>query len=306
VTGSQHVAKGLGCDDAYGYGIAGDFLVAVVADGAGSVSGTSAWGSYTACQSVLRDAMDPGFIADVQAAIPERAPALMRWLFESALDRITYQADVMGLPATRLSTTLAVALADRDKVVFGQIGDGVIASEHDGRIGTLLIEAKDEYANTTWFVQSAGAFEESFRTTVQLGTQAIGLSTDGMVYKITNVLTGEAFEPFFKRSWDHVRSGVSSADFAALLRGIQDDQTGDDKTMVLAALSWEDDQFHPSARPTRTITISSPPPPTPVSDGAPKAAAEENHVSAEAPVINSSRRDGMRRHSGDSARTRPT
>ena len=32
-----------------------------------------------------------------------------------------------------------------------------------------------------------------------------------------------------------MQSGASSANFTSLLRGIEDDQTGDDKTMVLAA-----------------------------------------------------------------------
>lgn len=52
VAGSEHLRRSLGCDDAFSYGHVGDFIVAAVADGAGSVSGTSAWGSYIACQAV--------------------------------------------------------------------------------------------------------------------------------------------------------------------------------------------------------------------------------------------------------------
>lgn len=263
VTGAQHERRGLGCDDAYSFGVAGEFVVAAVADGAGSVTGTSAWGSYLGCQSVLADAMKSRFITDFQATPVEEREQLLRWLFERAAQRVQDQAEAFGLEVSRLSTTLCVALADRQSAVFGQIGDGIIATEADEQITTLLVEAKDDYANVTWFLQSEGAFDVAFRTATQLKPTAFALSTDGMSYKITNVATGEAYEPFFRGSWEHVRSGVSAADFTRLLRSIEDDQTGDDKTMVLAALRWEDDDFHPSPPPVRKLQVSSPPPPLP-------------------------------------------
>lgn len=265
VTGQQHLKHGLGCDDAYGYGLTGDLVVAAVADGAGSVSGTSAWGSHVACQSVLRNAMRAGFRRDF-AADPSAHPAQMRWLFEEALAQIRIRADALNLELPLLSTTLSVAVADQRHAMFGQIGDGVIAVETERGVGTVLIEPKSEYANTTWFLQSDGAFEKAFRTCSVKDVTAIALSTDGMAYKITDIATGNAYTPFFRGSWQHVREGASSAHFASLLRGITDDQTGDDKTMVLSALRWEDDEFHPSSRPRRTLSVSSPAPrrpPTP-------------------------------------------
>lgn len=261
VTGAQHLRRGLGCDDAYSFGVAGDFVVAAVADGAGSVTGTSAWGSYTACESVLADAMKSRFISEFKSAPVEERETFLGWLFERATRRVREQSERFGLDASRLSTTLCVALADREAAVFGQIGDGIIATEVDEHITTLLVEAKDDYANVTVFLQSEGAFDVAFRTATQLGATAFALSTDGMSYKITNVATGQAYEPFFRGSWDHVRTGVSAADFTRLLRGIEDDQTGDDKTMILAAQRWEVDDFHPSPRPLRKTQVSSAPPP---------------------------------------------
>jgi hypothetical protein len=279
VTGSQHVARGQGCDDAFAYGVVGDFVVAAVADGAGSVSGTSAWGAYTVCQSVLADAMNSEFIRGFTAGSNEHVETLMRWLFDGALDRVTQQADDMGLPVAQLSTTLCVAVSVPARTAFGQIGDGIIATDHGGAIETVLVEDKGEYPNATWFVQSAEAFETSFRTCVRAGTEAFALSTDGMSYKITNVGTGEAYAPFFKGSWDHVRSGANPASLAALLRGIEDDQTGDDKTMVLVTRRWEPDEFYPSARPVvKTIVHSSPP-------GAPPEVTKVDAASKAAPVI---------------------
>lgn len=256
VTGAMHQQRGLGCDDAYSYGVTGNFVVAAVADGAGSVSGTSAWGSYVACRSVVRNGMRRQFIHDFETDPTGRA-AQMRWLFDCARDAVMAQAHNMNLDAALLSTTLSVAVADPRAAEFGQIGDGVIATETDDGISTLLIEAKDEYANSTWFLQSENAFEHSFRTAHREGVRAFALSTDGMSYKITDVSSGAAYEPFFHGSWQHVRSGASSGDFAAMLRGIEDDQTGDDKTMVLSALCWERDDFYPSTRPVRTTVVTS-------------------------------------------------
>ncbi|QEN11966.1 PP2C family serine/threonine-protein phosphatase [Mycolicibacterium sp. ELW1] len=263
VVGSEHQRRGLGCDDAYCFGITEDFVVAAVADGAGSVTGTSAWGAYTACQSVLANAMRSRFIHEFRDSTAEEAERMLRALFEKATEHVHAQAQFFGLDSAKLATTLCVALADRDRAAFGQIGDGVIATQTEDRIETLLIEAKDDYQNATWFLQSDGAFEESFRTVVRPAVTAFALSTDGMTYKITNVASGEAYEPFFRGSWERVRAGATSANFASLLRGIEDDQTGDDKTMVLATLRWEDDDYYPSPTPVTKMTASSPRPPVP-------------------------------------------
>jgi len=278
VTGSQHISRGLGCDDAFGYGVAGDFVVAVVADGAGSVTGTSAWGAYSACQSVVGAAMGAEFIGKFHSAAPRDGYAIMRWLFEGALEWVVERSEDMGVPVTSLATTLCVALARPGLAVFAQIGDGIIAAENGGEITTVLIEDKSDYANATWFLQSKDAFDVSFRIAVRRDLTAFALSTDGMSYKITNITTGEAYEPFFKGAWQNVRSGARAGEFAALLRGIQDDQTGDDKTMILAVLDRQDDEFHPSARPIEMLTVSSPaprpmpgkPPKGPVPDKAPR------------------------------------
>jgi hypothetical protein len=255
VTGSMHQRRGLGCDDAYSYGVARDFVIAAVADGAGSVSGTSAWGAYVACQSVLGDAMQPAFIDGFRSASIDHADKLVRWLFDGALARVHRQADAMGLDVTLLSTTLCVAVAHRELAVFGQVGDGVIAVDRAGRIETLLVERKVEYANTTSFIQSDRALDVSFHTATRTGVTAFGLSTDGMSYKITDVATGEAYEPFFRGCWQHLRAGAKASSFAGLLGGIEDDQTGDDKTMVLAVIRDDGD-----VADGRTVTDSSAPP----------------------------------------------
>lgn len=266
VTGTDHRRRGLGCDDAYSVGAIGDFVVAAVADGAGSVTGTSAWGAYAACRSVLDDALQSGVMHDFACGETEFADRLIRWLFDRALDRVTRQSEIMGLDLQFLATTLSVAVANRTRAAFGQIGDGVIAAEQGGAIRSILVDAKNDYANVTTFLQSDGALSESLRTTVLGDVTAVALSTDGMRYKITDVATGGAYEPFFRDSWRHVRSGASGAQLAALLAGIEDDQTGDDKTVVLAASRTGGD---PSALTMQTPIREHSPPPAAVALAAP-------------------------------------
>jgi Protein phosphatase 2C len=234
VIGAHHRLRGLGCDDAYGFGVVGDFVVAAVADGAGSVTGTSAWGAHVACRSVLDDALDPVFVRRYRTGSAGEADRMVRWLFAHALERVQSHSGAMGLDLAMLSTTLSVAVAGGDQAVFGQIGDGVIALEDHCGIRTVLVEQKDEYANTTSFIQSDGAMENALRTVALDGVTAFALSTDGMSYKITDVATGAAFQPFFRGCWQQLRSGASPDHFGAVLGGIEDDQTGDDKAMVLA------------------------------------------------------------------------
>lgn len=253
VTGAQHRMQGLGCDDAYGYGVAADFVVAAVADGAGSVSGTSAWGAHIAARGVVEDAFHPNFIQAYQTSSPERAEALLRRLFDNALQRVQYRSTAMGLDVSLLATTLCVGLVCRDRAVFGQVGDGVIAVEQDADIATILVEQKAEYANTTSFIQSDHALDTSLRTVALSGVSAFALSTDGMSYKITNVASGEAYQPFFRDCWQHLRTSANGAGFRSVLGGIEDDQTGDDKTMVLAAAG-------PRSSHGGSVTECSPPP----------------------------------------------
>lgn len=236
VVGSEHRRRGLGCDDAYSYGIFGDFLVAAVADGAGSVTGTSAWGAYIACRGVLKDAMNPEFVDRFRSGSTAEAMQLMRSLFVGALQRVHRQAAAMGLDSAWLSTTLCVAMADSNLAAFAQVGDGVIATERGEVIKTSLTQRKDSYANITSFLQSERALDDSLRIICQSEVTAFALSTDGMSYKITDVATGAAYQPFFRGSWQHLRAGARSEQLRQMLGSIKDDQTGDDKTLVLAAL----------------------------------------------------------------------
>lgn len=262
VAGEAHVRHGLGCDDAFAYATTGDLVVAAVADGAGSVTQTSAWGAYTVCDRVVTTVLSPVFLDWIDDVVrgEESAERPMRWLFEQALGALQARARYTGQPLGELATTLAVAIATPRLAVFAQIGDGIIALRDEDGVRTVLVEEKGEYANLTWFVQSRDAFTASFRVHTATGVDAFALSTDGMADKITDTAGGAAFVPFFAGAWAATGANeLDQAQFEAWLREIPDDRIGDDKTVVLAVLGDAADHATADADLERRVQSRRPP-----------------------------------------------
>jgi hypothetical protein len=223
VTGTSHLKLGRGCDDAHGWRVGEDLTVLAIADGAGSRPGTSTIGAHVAVASVLRRL----------AAAPETA---MPELFAFALQALEDEADALGLRPDRLATTLSVAMLSDTRTMVGQLGDGVAVVETDtGEIRAVALAERFEYANEVVFITTADGLDHVKVFDMAKPVRSMALSTDGLRYKILeNLDTGEPFESFFADSWSFARR--ADAGSPALQRFLEsvDDQTGDDKTLVLA------------------------------------------------------------------------
>ena len=242
VAGNSHTAAGRGSDDAYAYTLVdgGLGIVAAVADGAGSKTGTSAWGSFAACQVVVQRAAD--LVASVSTKT--RAEAALLDLFGAAVSAIEEQALRMSLAPADLSTTLAVAVLGPSASAFAQVGDGIVVCDLGGEPSVRIAEDKGEYANETAFITSAGALERHLRLEyLDGGTERFALSTDGLRYKLLNIHDGgTAYEPFFTSLWGKLGSAdIPEASLAAFLAKL-DDQTGDDKTLIVGTRAKTDSQ----------------------------------------------------------------
>jgi len=240
VAGTAHVAKGIGSDDAFFYTfVAPDIIVAAVADGAGSRSGTSAFGSFAACEAIRDAAADPALVERVRGADADELSAIAVALFRAALAAIEAAAAGRELTPSALATTLTVGVVTPELSVFGQVGDGIVVIECDGVTRQIIPEIKGEYANETQFL-TAGALRKELRIEVRQGVGAFALSTDGLRYKILRLSAKAPFEPFFDSLWGQLSSKVvSGSGLAAMLDGIVDDQTGDDKTLIIGSLASE-------------------------------------------------------------------
>ena len=230
VAGLLHVENGRGCDDAHGWSTGEDLTVLAVADGAGSRSGTSAIGAHVAVARTLD-------LVTEDPAMP--LPAL----FDDVLAALRAEAAVLDINVDALATTLCVALLGTEHTAVGQIGDGIAVIERqDGTIESVSIPDRSEYANETVFVTSHEALDQLKIFEVDEPVRCVALSSDGLRYRILEVTTYQPFEPFFRTSWDYARTSTASSESIQRFLARLDDQTGDDKTLLLAVNDFDGGQ----------------------------------------------------------------
>ncbi len=230
VTGNSHVASGTGCQDASGWRTHAGVTCLAVADGAGSRP-LSATGSALAVEQALETV--------ARLASDENSPGdLTDWLraaFGSARDKIAAFASSTERKPAEYASTLAVAILTAGHIAIGQLGDGITVVGSGSRYVAVHPEVKGEYVNETFFL-TASDWHEHLRLTVLAGAaDVVALSTDGLRYKITNTKTSAPFGPFFDGLLSYVQGTDASSDgISRFLAGLENDQTGDDKSLVAA------------------------------------------------------------------------
>jgi hypothetical protein len=227
-TGSLHRRQGRGCDDAFGWHVDGGVVVAATADGAGSRPGTSAFGAFTAVQAVLAAAAERP-VQDADAAVEQ--------LFQAALTAVDDAAHGLGVTPDLLATTLSVVVVTGARIAIGQVGDGIVVHGAGDAVEAVAVGERPEHVNETVFLTAPGALSEHLRT-FSVGADAVdalALTTDGLRYQVLDDLpASRPFAPFFQAAWDYVRrTDATAEDVIAFLDEVED-QSGDDKTLVLA------------------------------------------------------------------------
>jgi hypothetical protein len=230
VTGNSHVKSGTGCQDASGWRTHAGVTCLAVADGAGSRV-LSAAGSFNAVEQALNA------VAGL-AASDSASADLTDWVraaFDSARDAVAAYASSTERKPGDYATTLGVAILTSDQIAIGQIGDCITIVGHGGRYLAVNPEVKEEYANETFFLTAEDWYTHLRITVLAGGLDMVALSTDGLRYKITNTRTGVPFEPFFTDLVGYAQgAGANSAGIGRFLAAIENDQTGDDKSLVTA------------------------------------------------------------------------
>lgn len=225
VTGSLHRRQGRGCDDAFGWHVEGDVVVAVTADGAGSRPGTSAFGAFTAVRAVVAAAERHGVGGAVEG------------LFQAALSAVHDAADELGLAPDLLATTLSVAVVAGGQVTIGQVGDGIAVHGSADAVEAVAVGARCEHVNETAFLTSPGALSDHLRTfsTSADAVDALALATDGLRYQVLDdVQACRPFVPFFQDAWAYAGRADAAPDAITSFLDEIEDQSGDDKTLLLA------------------------------------------------------------------------
>lgn len=229
VTGTSHTQTGLPCQDAHAWSTA-PILCIAASDGAGSRPMSHIGAEAAVCGAV--DALS-GLDWDQEADLV----GVMRTVFAAARESMLARAASLELDVGDLAATLGVVIDTPVGRCVGQLGDGIVFMRSQGVVSVVTPSPRHEFANVTEFL-SAPDWEEHCRFTDLTDTDidAWILSTDGLRYKILQALDPPvAFQDFFADLLSFCSvEGSSSEAIARFLEGLENDQTGDDKTLVVA------------------------------------------------------------------------
>ncbi|HTX01963.1 MAG TPA: PP2C family serine/threonine-protein phosphatase [Acidimicrobiales bacterium] len=230
--GRSHLASDSACQDFSAWGASGGALCIAIADGAGSRA-FSAQGAKAAVETVLAWSKETFVGGKVTKSLDHAFAAAHARLVELAAGDDASQHD--------FATTLAVAVIDSTSVRIGQLGDSIgVVARASGVIEAVSPCPRSEYVNDTVFLTD-DAWHVALRTArfPVNSITALSLSTDGLQFKIlADVAQGIPYMPFFRdlfswAAWAAPFRG-SSDSLVQYLHELDDDQSDDDKTLVVA------------------------------------------------------------------------
>lgn len=247
VTGSSHLKAGLPRQDSSNYRIAGEVLIAAVADGAGS-SAMSDIGSTLASETsvvtaerLLRDYHD-------HAPHPVHETCLKRVVtgaVEEARRELCEESQIRDIEIRHLASTLLLAVRTRNIMAAAQIGDGaMVVSDGLGAYATFIKPQRGEYANQTNFLTSPDAMSRlEVRTEcMEVGGRRLAMFTDGLQNLVLRSADDSPHAPFFGTVFAWMGSQPVSDDtdrrLAAFLESPRvTNRADDDLTLLLAAFA---------------------------------------------------------------------
>jgi hypothetical protein len=246
--GRSHLASDSACQDYSAWRTFGGGLCVAIADGAGSRP-RAGEGARTAVGAVLDWSQE--------TITGGRLTRPLDQAFHRARASLLELASGLGSAPEDFATTLAVAVVDATSVRIGQVGDSIgVIARTTGGIEAVAPCRRSEYVNDTAFLT-----DETWQADLRLSrfpvasVMALSLATDGLQYKIlADVAQGVPYTPFFRDlfAWAaHFRGGSES--LLQYLDELDDDQSDDDKTLVVAVRASPDLATAPGPRPlTRT------------------------------------------------------
>jgi hypothetical protein len=178
VRGVSHLRSGRPCQDAHSWRRVGAFLVAAVADGAGSAP-LAEVGSCAAAHAAVETAA-----GRLQEAIPTDYAGwkvLLGGVLETARQAVEAEAARCQCPPADLATTLLIAIAGDDILSACQVGDGaIIARLPDESLLAATRPLPGEYINETTFLTSNNYLAATQFATLRQRINGMILLSDGL------------------------------------------------------------------------------------------------------------------------------
>ena len=237
VAGSSHSKQGKPCQDRNRVVSGRGWVVATLADGAGSAAegGAGAEIAATMC------AFNVAYQLDDCKGRPHRAdlPSIIEGGATAALGAIRDRATRSGNPIGTYACTLLLSIQCEELIAAAQIGDGGIVLSDDGEIfESLTTPHHGEYANETTFLTSKNAMRHLHLAVRQQQPAALAMFSDGLERLVTDTSTGKPHQPFFQSifQWLARRDAGEETreELAAMLMSPRiGSRTDDDVTLVL-------------------------------------------------------------------------
>ncbi len=101
-------------------------------------------------------------------------------------------------PERAYATTLTCAVATADRLVVGQIGDGVVVAGEGEQLFSVTHLQRGEYANETHFLTQPGALEQLFIEVIEHPVRELAVMSDGLIRLALKMPEQEPFVPFFR------------------------------------------------------------------------------------------------------------
>ncbi|MDE2126078.1 MAG: protein phosphatase 2C domain-containing protein [Armatimonadetes bacterium] len=228
----MHVEAATMCQDWCDWAFVEPYLVAAVADGAGSAT-RSALGAELACETALETVS-----IQLAGSSPNPAEAVSSAM-HTARDRLLAEALSSGEPESAYACTLLVAAAGPEGLFVNHVGDGCCVVEHEsGVLETLSEPVNGEYINVTAFITDSDAMDHVAVGAVTAVINGWALLTDGLYDMAVDRRQHTPHAGFFRPILDAVTRNPSdfSPQLAQWLRSERvAARTSDDVTLFVAA-----------------------------------------------------------------------
>ena len=239
VIGTSHIASGTPCQDEsianILYDINGnDYLVCVVADGAGSAT-KGGRGAELACVTAISSI--EGYLKEATIFIPENVTGWIKKIRQI----IFSEAETEELTGRDFACTLLGAVIAQEVAVFFQIGDGAIVISNNNVQGVAFWPDSGQYANMTYFVTDEDALSHLQVAIIDTNIDEVAILSDGLQRLALLFDKKSPHAPFFDSMLCALRlqpEDQAEALQPHLVNFLKSDQvnerTDDDKTLILA------------------------------------------------------------------------
>ncbi len=243
--GTSHIGTGKPCQDYISYKVVktsqGEFIIAVVCDGAGSAahSDVGSWlAATTFVEFVELHFTHGGRLEDVDKSL------VLSWINKTA-SRIVHRAEEDGNPFKEYACTFLGAIIGPRNAVFAQIGDGAIVVSHgdDDGWNWVFWPQHGEYANQTNFILSKNVEANLLYDLAPRQIDEFAIFSDGIERLVVHYETKTVNEQFFSQMIKPVRTspivGLNVQLSSYLKNYLGSDminrKTDDDKSLFLAS-----------------------------------------------------------------------